>query len=71
MWLQGIAEQKRSNSDGRRGCPVGQREMAGDSLVWNTGRFSTGHSRNVQEKNRDDGATERRNGRRKKPFFGR
>jgi hypothetical protein len=33
MWLQGIAEGKRSNSDGRRGCQLGQQEMAEDCLA--------------------------------------
>ncbi len=71
MWLQAIAERSGKNSDGRQGCLVGRRDMPREFFAWGCGQFSMVRGRKVQEKNRHEAATERRNGRRRKPFLGR
>src|SRR5258707_2419459 len=53
MCLQGIVEKRRTNSDGRKGCLLGHRNMAGEFLAWICGQFSTGRGGKVQEKNQD------------------
>jgi hypothetical protein len=50
MWLQRIAERSSNNSDGRKGCLLGHRDIPGEFLAWICGQFSTGRGRKVQER---------------------
>jgi len=53
MWLQGTAERTNGNSDRRKGCVLGHRDMPREFLVWDCGQFSSSHVRELQEKKQD------------------
>src|SRR5260370_14483612 len=50
MWLEGITDRSSINSEGRKGCLLGQRHMPWQVLAWLCAQFSSGRRRKAKPK---------------------